>query len=129
LLKSYGINRAIFDTRRLHSLKSDEPSVLKAKQRKPKTPVRFDTTGANPFIRYVGGNHVVNNEAYLKEWAIITADWIREGKHPYVFIHSPDTLHAPGLAKYFHNELSKLINMPQLPDMPFTSNNKQLGLF
>jgi len=80
-------------------------------------------------IRYVGGNHIVNNEAYLKEWAIITADWIREGKHPYIFIHSPDTLHAPELARYFHRELSKLIEIPQLPDWPIESKNKQLGLF
>ena len=129
LLKSYGVNRVIFDTRRLHGLKSDEQSVKKAQQRKPKTPVRFDTTGANPLIRYVGGNHIVNNEAYLKEWAIITADWIREGKHPYIFIHSPDTLHAPELARYFHRELSKLIEIPQLPDWPIESKNKQLGLF
>lgn len=128
-LKSYGVNRVIFDTRRLHSLKNNQPSVLNAQKRKPKTPVRFDSTGANPFIRYVGGNDVINNEAYLKEWAIITADWIKEGKHPYIFIHAPDTLHAPELARYFHRELAKLIEISPMPEWPVNRKDKQLGLF
>jgi uncharacterized protein YecE (DUF72 family) len=129
LLSSYGINRVVFDTRRLHGLKSEDPSVVKARQRKPKLPVRFDSTGANPFIRYVGGNEVIQNESYLKEWAIIIANWIRDGKHPYIFIHSPDTLHAPGLARFFHRELSNLVELNPLPEWPVDRKDKQLGLF
>lgn len=129
LLSSYGVNRVVFDTRRLHDLKSNEPSVLEAKKKKPITPVRFDSTGANPFIRYVGGNEVIQNESYLKEWTIILANWIRDGKHPYMFIHSPDTLHAPKLAKYFHHELSNLVELNPLPEWPVNRRDKQLGLF
>lgn len=129
LLKSYGINRVVFDTRRLHELKSDDPTILKAKGKKPKVPVRFDSTGANPFIRYVGGNEVIQNEAHLKEWAIIIANWIRDGKHPYMFVHSPDTLHAPKLARYFHHELSSLVKVDVLPEWPVNRKDKQLGLF
>ncbi len=46
LLKSYGVNRVVFDTRRLHEIKSDDPTILKAKKKKPKIPVRFDSTGS-----------------------------------------------------------------------------------
>ncbi|MFU8812197.1 MAG: DUF72 domain-containing protein, partial [Balneolaceae bacterium] len=95
LLTSAGIDRVIFDTRKLHSMTSDDPTIKQAKQKKPATPVRFDATGAKPFVRFVGANDVLNNEPFLKEWAIIVADWIREGLHPYVFIHAPNTLHAP----------------------------------
>lgn len=129
LLKSSGIDRVVFDTRRLHALKSNEPSVKEAQKKKPKTPVRFRSTADRPFVRYVGANDVLNNETYLKEWAIITADWIKEGKHPYVFIHSPDTLHAPKLARFFHNELSKLIGLQPMPSWPVERQNEQLGLF
>lgn len=129
LLKSYGINRVIFDTRKLHSLNSTDPSIRKAKQRKPNNPVRFESTGANPFIRYVGANDIANNEAYLKEWAIMIADWIRSGKHPYIFIHSPDTFYAPSLATFFHNELANLIDLAPMPEWPVHRSNKQLGLF
>ncbi len=128
-LKSYGVNRVVFDTRKLHEMRSGDPSVKKAQSRKPKLPVRFDSTGANPFVRFVGANDVLNNQAHLKEWAIITANWIREAKHPYIFIHAPDPLHAPELARYFHRELGKLIEINPLPDWPSEKKAKQLGLF
>jgi uncharacterized protein YecE (DUF72 family) len=129
VLKSYGINRVVFDTRRLHELPSTGPSILKAPKTTPKIPVRFYSTGANPFIRFVGGNEVIQNESHLKEWAIIIANWIRDGKHPYMFIHSPDTLHAPKLAKYFHRELANLTELEPLPEWPVNRKDKQLGLF
>ncbi|MDZ7681411.1 MAG: DUF72 domain-containing protein [Fodinibius sp.] len=53
LLKSYNIDRVIFDTRKLHAMKSDEKSVLEAKRKKPEVPVRFDNTAARPFVRFV----------------------------------------------------------------------------
>lgn len=129
LLKSYGIDRVIFDTRRLHALKNSEPSVREAQRKKPEMPIRFDSTGNKPFIRYVGANDVLNNETHLKEWAIIVADWIREGKHPYVFIHAPDTLHAPALARFFHRELARLIDLGPMPPWPSEVQDEQLGLF
>lgn len=129
LLESYGIDRVVFDTRRLHSLKNNQPSVLKAQKKKPSLPVRFKSTGSRPFIRFVGANDVLNNESYLKEWAIIVAKWIEDGKHPYVFIHAPDTLHAPKLARFFHKELMKLTPLNPMPPWPVESQNEQLGLF
>jgi uncharacterized protein YecE (DUF72 family) len=129
LMKSYRIDRVVFDTRRLHSLQNREPSVRRAQDKKPQMPVRFDAIGSKPFIRFVGANDVLNNESYLKEWAIMTADWIREGKHPYIFIHAPDTLHAPKLARYFHSELAKLIDIQPMPEWPSDRKDEQLGLF
>jgi len=129
LLTSYNIDKVLFDTRRLHSLISVDPSVAEAKRKKPKLPVRFDTTGNRPFLRYVGANDILNNETHLKEWAIIVADWIKEGKHPYIFIHAPDTFYAPGLIRYFHSELRKLIDLQELPVWPFNRKDRQLGLF
>jgi len=129
LLKSYGVERVVFDTRRLHSLQNNEPSVIEAQRKKPQTPVRFNSLSNKPFVRYVGANDVLNNETYLKEWAIITADWIRDGKHPYIFIHAPETLHAPALARFFHNELSKLIEITPMPVWPAERKDEQLGLF
>lgn len=129
LLKRYSVSRVVFDTRRLHSLQNQEPSVLEAQERKPKTPVRFHSTSFFPFIRFVGANDILNNEAYLKEWAIITANWIKDGKHPYLFIHSPDTRFAPEIARFFHSELSKLTEMTPLPEFPAIRQSRQLGLF
>lgn len=129
LLRSHGIDRVVFDTRRLHSMKSSDPAIKRIQTRKPKMPVRFETTGPYPTVRFVGTNTVSGNEAYLKEWAIILADWIREGKHPYIFIHAPNTFHAPALARFFHEELSRLIPIQLLREWPSDRANKQLGLF
>lgn len=129
LLKSYDVNRVIFDTRKLHSMKTTEASVVEAQKKKPKVPVRFDTTSARPVLRYVGANDILNNEPYLKEWAIIVAEWIADGLHPYVFIHAPDKAQQPKLCRHFHTLLSDLIELPALADNPFDLQNQQLGLF
>ncbi len=128
LLKSYGVDRVVFDTRKLHSSRSDDPSVKEAQKKKPQVPVRFSAIGSRPVVRYVGTNDILNNEAYLKEWAIVVADWIKEGRHPYVFIHSPDKVSQPALCGHFHKLLSGLIELPPLPEWP-VNRKTQLGLF
>ncbi|MGD8427898.1 MAG: DUF72 domain-containing protein [Balneolaceae bacterium] len=129
LLKTYKIDKVIFDTRKLHSMKSSEPSVLEAKKKKPKVPVRFDNTSSRPVVRFVGSNDPVANEPYLKEWAIVVADWIKEGLHPYFFPHSPDKVSQPAIARKFHKLLSELINMDPMPAWPKERQNKQMDLF
>lgn len=129
LLKSYDVDRVIFDTRKLHATKSNEASITEAQKKKPKVPVRFDTTSSRPVLRFVGTNDVLNNEPYLKEWAIIVAEWIGEGLHPYVFIHSPDKTEQPKLCSHFHKLLSNLIEIPPLVAFPIERKDKQLGLF
>lgn len=129
LLKSFDVDRVIFDTRKLHSVKSNEASVIEAQKKKPKVPVRFDTTASRPLLRFVGTNDVLNNEPYLKEWAIIVAEWIGEGLHPYVFIHAPNKADQPMLCAHFHTLLSRLMELPPLPEWPVNRQDKQLGLF
>lgn len=129
LLKSYDVDRVIFDTRKLHSVKSQDPTILEAQKKKPKVPVRFDTTSSRPVLRFVGTNDIINNEPYLKEWAIIVAEWIGEGLHPYVFIHAPDKTEQPKLCRHFHRSLSELMKLPVLPEWPVNKEDTQLGLF
>lgn len=129
LLKSYSIDRVIFDTRKLHAMKSQEKSILEAQKKKPKVPVRFDNTASRPFVRFVGSNDPVANEPYLKEWAIVVADWIKEGLHPYVFIHTPDKVSQPKNARRFHQLLSDLVEIDPMPAWPIDHQDEQLGLF
>ena len=128
LLQSYGIERIIFDTRKLHSMVSEEPTIVEAQQKKPKVPVRFKLHGSRPMVRFVGSNDTLNNASYLKEWAIVVADWITSGKHPYIFIHTPDIISQPLVAAYFHEVLGRLIELPPLPNWP-ANVEQQLGLF
>lgn len=128
LLSSYGVERTIFDTRKLHSTNSSIHSIAEAKRKKPKVPVRFEALTSRPMVRFVGVNDILNNEAYLKEWAIVIADWINEGLHPYIFIHSPDSISQAKLATHFHKLLRELIELPPLPEWP-VNREAQLGLF
>ncbi|SHF77031.1 Uncharacterized conserved protein YecE, DUF72 family [Fodinibius roseus] len=129
LLQSYHIDRVIFDTRKLHSMKKEEASIREAQKKKPNVPVRFENTGSRPFVRFVGANDVLNNEPYLKEWAIVIADWIKEGLHPYIFTHSPDKVSQPPIARKFHQLLAELIEINPMPPWPVERQNEQLGLF
>ncbi|MCW9706932.1 DUF72 domain-containing protein [Fodinibius salsisoli] len=129
LLKSYNIDRVIFDSRKLHSMKKNDPTIRQAQKKKPKVPVRFENTGSRPFVRFVGANDALNNESYLKEWAIVIADWIKEGLHPYIFTHSPDKVSQPPIARKFHQLLSELIEMEPMPAWPIERQDEQLDLF
>lgn len=129
LLKANSIDRVTFDTRKLHSMKPVDESIRKAQKKKPKMPIRFDASASRPFVRFIGGNEIVQNEAYLKEWAIITADWINDGLHPYIFIHAPDTTFAPALARRFHELLAGFVDLESMPASPKDRQNEQLGLF
>lgn len=128
MLTSYGVNRMVFDTRRLYASKSQELSVIEAQKKKPKVPVRFQAVGTRPIVRFVGTNDILNSESNLKEWAIVVADWIKDGLHPYVFIHTPDTFSQPKLCTHFHKLLGELIELPELPEWPI-NREAQLGLF
>ncbi|MEL7833050.1 DUF72 domain-containing protein [Fodinibius sp. Rm-B-1B1-1] len=129
LLKSYSMDRVIFDTRKLYGMNSNESSVLEAKKKKPKVPVRFDNTAARPFVRFVGSNDPVANEPYLKEWAIVVADWIRDGLHPYFFPHTPDKVSQPQIARKFHQLLSDLVELDPMPAWPIERQSQQMNLF
>ncbi len=129
LLKSFHVDRVIFDTRKLHSLRSNEPGIIEAQKKKPKVPVRFSAWGSRPVLRFVGTNDVLNSEAYLKEWSIIVAEWIKKGHHPYVFIHTPDQVSQPKLCYHFHHLMIGLLGLNHLNDWPVNREDKQLGLF
>lgn len=129
LLKSFNVDRVIFDTRKLHAMDSMDATIKEAQRKKPNLPVRFETTGSRPFIRFVGANDPLNNEPYLKEWAIIVADWIKEGFHPYIFTHAPDKKCQPPIARKFHQILEGLIDMNPMPAWPVERQDEQLDLF
>lgn len=129
MLKRHGVNRMIFDARRLHQMQSSDPGILEEQKMKPNLPVRFDATGRQPVVRFIGGNDTLNNEPYLKEWAIIVAEWIKEGKHPYFFCRTPDQVSQPQMCLFFHNLLRKFSPIPELPDFPCNRGSHQLDLF
>ena len=130
VLKSHRANRVVFDTRGLHSANVDDPAGREAQRKKPKVPVRFVATGRFPFVRFVGHPEVHENLPLLSEWAPVVANWIREGRTPFVFFHAPDDFYAPHLARHFHRLLSNQIDVGEMRPWPAERGaTAQMALF
>lgn len=127
MLKDHGADRVIFDSRALFHAPPSDSIEERSQGRKPKLPVRWEATGQRPMIRFVGRNAIESVDFWLKEVAEKVASWISEGKHPYVFMHTPDDSRAPYLCRQFHELLKGRV--PNLPDLVFPKKEEQIELF
>lgn len=118
LLAQHNINRALFDTETLHNIESNVPEVLEAQRKKPKMPPRFTTTATQPMLRFVGYNVVEPNLPRLAVLADHVAGWIKDGKTPYVFMHSPNDTFAPHLCREFHRLLGEHLSNDIIGEVP-----------
>ena len=118
VLKAHGADRVVFDTRGLHNAETDDSAGREAQRKKPKVPVRFMATGRFPFVRFVGHPEVEENLPLLAEWAPVVAEWLREGRTPYIFMHAPNDYYAPQLARHFHSMLSEYLDVGDMPIWP-----------
>ncbi len=123
------MDRAFMDTRPLRESKASDPLVIEAQRRKPDLPVPTKALGRHPTLRYVAHPEAEGNEAWLAKWAERVALWIDEGREPYVFVHSPDELYAPRLARRFHELLSARLELPAMPKWPAADQPGQMNLF
>ena len=127
LLESHSVDRVIFDSRALFHAPPSDPAEKVSQSRKPKLPVRWETTGQRPMVRFVGRNAIASVLRWQKEVAEKVALWISKGKRPYVFMHTPDDTLAPYLCRQFHQLLKE--HIPALPDLTFPQKQEQIELF
>lgn len=120
VLQHFRCERALFDTRVIHALSPDEAaadaSTAEARRKKPVLPLRTQALGRKPFLRFVGLNRLDAADPELRVWARHIAGWLREGREPHVFTHTPDDRHAPLLAARLHGFLRE--ELPGLPPLP-----------
>jgi uncharacterized protein YecE (DUF72 family) len=85
--------------------------------KKPRMPRRSLALTDHPIVRYLGRD---DNEATIagwQHWLDVVTGWLREGRSPTVFVHTPDNTGAPMLARRFHGEVrSRLPNLERLPE-------------
>ncbi|GAB3388634.1 DUF72 domain-containing protein [Azotobacter armeniacus] len=128
LLRDRGVERLCLDVRALFSCRDNTPAVLHAQARKPRLPVRPAAFTAFPQVRFIGRPELTANDPFMVPWLDKVAAWIEEGRHPYVFLHTPDNLLAPELARRFHEQLTaRLPGLPPLPP-PVAAGNSQFDL-
>ena len=130
LLVDLKIDKVLFDSRPLFSAPPTDDYEAGAQQRKPKTPIRYTLTGTQPMLRIIGRNQLDLVQPWLDEWAPIVAKWIADGLKPYVFLHTPDDLYAPELARRFHTTLLQCApQVGTLPPFPSEREIRQRELF
>lgn len=132
-LKQLGIDRVLLDSRPLFSAPPTTEGEERAQGQKPRVPVRYDATADKPLVRLIGRDDVSALKPWVEEWAKIAAEWIREGKTPFIFTHTPNDVFAPEFGRLFHNTLRRhLDSVPEMPEWPGEaepSPAKQLRLF
>ena len=84
--------------------------------KKPRLPRRMRALTDRPIVRYLGRDSVEETVEGWRPWVGVVAGWLREGRSPTVFVHTPDNDDAPALARRFHDEVRALI--PDLDALP-----------
>ena len=135
LLGKYRIDQVMFDTRALFDSDCQSPASLDAKAKKPRFPADPIALGDHPILRFMASPNVNDTELsqdYFSPWVDEIVNWIRQGKEPYVFVHTVDNRFAPELANNLHQQLR--VALPQLgllaPAPCARANTEgQMGLF
>lgn len=118
LLRDAGVERLCLDSRALFSCPADTPVVRHAQAKKPRLPPRPAAFTAFPQVRFIGHPELEANDSFMAPWLDKVAAWIEEGRRPYVFLHTPDNLLAPDLARRFHAQLrARLPGLPALAEI------------
>ena len=131
-LAARGIDRVLFDARGVHSAESADEAVVRAQTRKPRLPYREFVTAETPFVRYIAHPDMERNRNAWHRWAEVFATWIKEGKQPLMFMHTPNDFYAPGFAKVFHEILAEKLDLPVMPPWPSSTEPpepEQMSLF
>jgi uncharacterized protein YecE (DUF72 family) len=95
--------------------------------RKPRVALRSHPLTDRPIVRYLGRDNADRTIEGWRPWVRVAARWLREGRSPTFFIHTPDNADAPALARRFHDEVRALV--PDLEPLPRPAPVEPLTLF
>ncbi len=117
VLADAGAEWVTFDTTALF----DGPPAASAAEReawrnKPRVPRRARALTRYPVVRYLGRDDPEQTAAGWGPWVETVTGWLREGRSPTVFIHTPDNVESLGLARRFHDAVRARV--PELSPLP-----------
>lgn len=116
-----------FDTTVLFDGPPGDPSEYEARAKKPRVPRRMRALTEYPIVRYHGRADEQRTVEGWRPWVATVAEWLREGRSPTVFVHTPDNAAARQLARRFHDEVRALL--PELPPQPTPVSDEPMTLF
>lgn len=98
-----------FDTVVLYETPPTSEAEREAWSKKPRLPRRTRALTRFPVVRYIGRDDAELTARGWQPWADAAAAWLREGRSPTVFIHTPDNADAPVLARRFHEDVRRRV--------------------
>ena len=108
-----------FDTTVFFRSRPTSPAEREAWERKPRLPLRSQALTSRPVVRYLGRDDAAVTIEGWQHWVEAAVQWLREGRSPTVFIHTPDNHDAPRLARQFYDQVrARVPALPGLPDPP-----------
>jgi uncharacterized protein YecE (DUF72 family) len=107
---------ATFDTTVLFGSPPTSDAEREAWMKKPRLPRRQRALTAQPVVRYIGRDDNARTIAGWQHWLDPIASWLREGRSPTVFIHTPDNVDALELARRFHDDVRARV--PEIEPLP-----------
>ncbi|PRY19553.1 uncharacterized protein YecE (DUF72 family) [Pseudosporangium ferrugineum] len=105
-----------FDTTALFRSPPTSDAERDAWTKKPRMPLRTLALTDRPIVRYLGRDDSGRTVEGWRHWVDAVTEWLREGRSPTVFIHTPDNADAPELARRFHDEVRA--RLPGLEPLP-----------
>jgi uncharacterized protein YecE (DUF72 family) len=116
VLGDVGAEWVTFDTTVLFGSPPVTSAEREAWARKPRLPRRSRALTSHPIVRYIGRDDTARTVAGWQHWLDGVAGWLREGRSPTVFIHTPDNVDAPELARRFHDDVRA--RLPEVQPLP-----------
>ncbi|RLP99589.1 DUF72 domain-containing protein [Micromonospora sp. CV4] len=105
-----------FDTTAFFASPPTSDAERDAWLKKPRVPLRSLALTDRPIVRYLGRDDTTRTVEGWQRWVDVVAGWLREGRSPTMFVHTPDNADAPVLARRFHDEVRARV--PELEALP-----------
>ncbi|EFC85497.1 DUF72 domain-containing protein [Parafrankia sp. EUN1f] len=126
-LRTVGAEWIPFDTTAFFASPPTSDAERDAWSKKPRVPSRSVALTDRPIVRYLGRDDTEQTVAGWRPWVDVVVGWLREGRSPTMFIHTPDNADAPGLARRFHDDVRA--RLPELDALPEPIPAQPLTLF
>jgi uncharacterized protein YecE (DUF72 family) len=116
VLATAGAEWIPFDTTVLFDSRPTSDAERDAWIKKPRVPCRTTALTGHPIVRYLGRDHTERTIEGWQPWVHTVTQWLREGRSPTVFIHTPDNAEALMLACRFHDDVRA--HLPEIEPIP-----------
>ncbi|MET8000748.1 DUF72 domain-containing protein [Nonomuraea glycinis] len=127
ILTTAGAEWVPFDTTVFFQSPPTSDAERDAWTKKPRVPRRSSALTDRPIVRYLGRDATDRTVEGWQPWLDTVTDWLREGRSPTVFIHTPDNADALTLARRFHADVRT--RLPELAPLPDPLPTEPLTLF